>query len=354
MRAALASRRPGGALALLGLALLGAATFAGCRLPAESEAEDPRRAAVRAFWAKLHAANETRLRPDCAAAARLYEEALALDPRHEDALYYLGQCRRDLGQPALARATFERLVEVNPASARGQLALGALLASPDPKEPMDLVVAEAHLRRAHEINGEETGPVVRLGEVLLVAGRAAEARDWFEDALRTNPKSVEAAFLAGFVAWDGGKGDVALLARRVREAAKVDAPIKGVLSEGDRKDDKRVAAPPLQSPLGRLLFGGPIATLRGRSAAGQPIDDPVLLGLWREARRLKAELGARGSKRRSRGDASFLSGGAKPAGNAESVSRGNRSLTVAPSVLEESRVRAFASGAGAEGARALL
>jgi tetratricopeptide (TPR) repeat protein len=277
--------------------ILGQVMLAGCRRPAESEAEDPRRAAVRAFWAKLHAANETRLRPDCAAAARLYEEALALDPRHEDALYYLGQCRRELGQPREARTTFERLVEVNPTSARGQLALGALLASPDPAEPMDLVAAEAHLRRAHAINGEETGPVVRLGEVLLVEGRGAEARDCFEDALRTNPKSVEAAFLAGFVAWDDGNGDVTHLARRVREAAKVDAPIKGVLSEGDRKDTKRVAAPPLQSPLGRLLFGAPIATLRSRSAADQPIDDPGLVGLWREARRLRAELALRAARK---------------------------------------------------------
>ena len=296
----------GQGLAVLCLAGLGLTSLPGCRREAASEAAaDPHREAVKAFWAKLTEANETRLRPDCAAAARLYEEALALDPRHEDALYYLGQCRRDLGQPAKAREAFARLLQVDPASARGHLALGALLASPDPAEPMDLAAAEAHLRRAHEINGEETGPVVRLGEVLLVAGRAAEAQEWFEAALRTNPKSVEAAFLAGFVAWEAGPGDVARLARRVREAAKVDAPIKGVLSEGDRKDAKRVAAPPLQSPLGRLLFGVPISTLRGRSAAGEPIDDARVAGLWREARRLKAELAARA---RGQGSSGVLPG----------------------------------------------
>ena len=73
----------------------------------------------------------------------------------------------------------------------------------------------------------------------------------------------------------------------------MDAPIKGVLSEGDRKDARRVAAPPLQSPLGRLLFVVPIATLRGRAAAGEPIDDATVASLWRDARRLKAELAAR-------------------------------------------------------------
>jgi tetratricopeptide (TPR) repeat protein len=276
------------------LAVLCAAAGFQCRRAAAPEsAEDPRRERIRAFWEKLHAASTARLRPDCAGAASLYEEALALHPRHEDALYYLGQCRRELGQPTEARAAFEQLVDVNPASARGHLALGALLASPDPAEPMDLAQAEAHLRRAHEINGEETGPMVRLGEVLLVAGRAGEARQWFEAALKTNPKSVEAAFLAGFVAWDGGSGEIARLARPVREAAKIEAPVKGVLNEGDRRDEKRVAAPPLASPLGRLLFGGPVGAVRGRAAADRPLDDAFVTGLWREARRVKTDLAAR-------------------------------------------------------------
>jgi tetratricopeptide (TPR) repeat protein len=282
------------ALPALALVALGATTVSGCRGDATpGAAADPRREAVKAFWTKLHAANDARLRSGCAAATALYEEALALDPRHEDALYYLGQCRRETGRPAEARAAFERLVEVNPSSARGHLSLGALLASPDPAEPMDLAAAEAHLRRAHEINAEETGPVVRLGEVLLVRGRDGEAREWLEAALRTNPKSVEAAFLAGFAAWDEGAGDAAALARRVLEAAKVEGPVKGVLGEGDRKDEKRRAAPPLESPLGRLLFGAPIAALRGRAAAGETIDPALVLALWREARELRAALATR-------------------------------------------------------------
>ena len=281
----------------LAAAVLGAAVgvaSAGCRRdPARAAATDPTREAVRAFWEELRAATDARMRRDCAAAATLYEQALARDPRHEDALYYLGQCRRELGQPAAARAAFERLLGVNPQSSRAHLALGALLASPDASEPMDLAGAEAHLRRAHAINGEETGPVVRLGEVLLVSGRVREAGESFEAALRTNPKSVEAAFLAGYVAWDVGGHDLAPRARAVARAARIDAPVKGVLNEGDRRDAKRVAAPPLESPLGRLLFGEPIAALRERAAARQPIDEAWLRGLWRETRRLRLRLGAR-------------------------------------------------------------
>ena len=283
---------------LVGLALCGSG-LPGCRGPAGEETaspRDPRRQRVLDFWNHQNAATAARIRRDCAEAARLYEEALVLEPRHEDGLYYLGQCRREMGQPDAARLAFERLVEVNPLSARGHLALGALLASPDPSEPMDLAKAEQHLRRAHEINGEETGPVVRLGEIALVAARSEEARRWFESALRTNPKSVEAAVLAGDLGWDEGREPAPLL-RRVREAAKAEAPPKGVLSEGDRRDSQRTVAPPLSSPHGRLLFGEPVEVLRAQAAAGRPISDALVLEEWREVRRLRRE-----HERRAAGD----------------------------------------------------
>ncbi len=254
----------------------------------------PQRQKVLAFWQTLGQATDARLRHDCAAASELYRQALQLDPGHEDALYYLGQCLRELGRPLEARAAFERLVAVNDGSARGHLALGSLLASPEAKEPLDLAAAERHLRRAHAINGEETGPVVRLGEVLLATGRASEAGAAFEAALRTNPKSVEAAFLAAFVAWDSGQPTRARrLSQRLREAAKVDSPVKGVLSEGDRRDAKRTVAPPLTSPLGRLLFGQPVQRLRERAANGQALDEVLLEDQWREVRALRRALRSR-------------------------------------------------------------
>ena len=285
------------ALRFLVAAVMCGAGFVGCRSPARDEAagtRDPQRQRVVDFWNRLSAATEARTRRDFAGAARLYEEALVLEPRHEDGLYYLGQSRRELGQAEAARLAFERLLEVNPASARGHLALGALFASPEPSEPMDLGKAERHLRRAHEINGEETGPLVRLGEVALLAGRSAEARRWLESALRTNPKSVEAAFLAGYLGREEG-GETAALVRRVREALKVDAPVKGVLSEGDRRDAERVVAPPLSSPLGRLLFGEPVLRLHAAAAAGQSISEALVLREWQEVRRLRREHARRGA-----------------------------------------------------------
>lgn len=252
----------------------------------------PEKQRVVRFWERFNEASRVRTGGDCEAAVPLYEEALGLDPKHEDSLYYLGQCRRERGEPLRAREAFDRLVELNPESARGHLALGALLASPDPTEPMDLEAAERHLRRAHEINTEETGPVLRLGEVTLVSGRPGEAREWFEAALQTNEKSVEAALLAGYVAWEEGD-DPTPLARRVTAAAAVEAPTKGVLNEGDRKDAKGKVARPLSHPLGRLLFGAPIDSLRARAAAGETVTDADVLEAWQDVRRVCRELQAR-------------------------------------------------------------
>jgi len=100
-------------------------------------------------------------------------------------------------RPREAHQILKRLVGVNPLSARGHLALGTPLSSPEAGAVSDLGQAELHLRRAHEINGEETGPMVRLGELLTVRAGREEARCWLQDVARTNPRCVEAAFLAG-------------------------------------------------------------------------------------------------------------------------------------------------------------
>jgi tetratricopeptide (TPR) repeat protein len=254
--------------------LVAAGASSACRSRADALRADAtgEKAHVLQFWQEYQAATERRIAGDFEAATLRYRQALALEPRHEDSLYYLGQCERQRGRTAEARDAFERLVLLNPLSGRGHLALGALLASPDPAEPVDLARAEAHFRRAHEINGEETGPMVRLAEVLIVDGRMREARTWLEAAVRTNAKSVEAALLAASLAWEAGdRAGAKRLAEAAQAAARTETPVKGVLSEGDRKPARaaaRIAAPPLENPMGRLLFGEALASARLETSAG--------------------------------------------------------------------------------------
>jgi tetratricopeptide (TPR) repeat protein len=265
---------PAGAVGIL----LSLGLAAGCGAPPVQQQASRgvrRDATVLQFWRTFNESTALRMKGDHTAASRAYEEALSLDPRHEDSLYYLGQCSVELGRPDAARQAFTRLVEVNPASARGHLALGALHASTLETLPLDLDAAEAHLRRAHEINGEETGPMLRLGEVLIVKGETAEARRWIAAAAATNPKSVEAAFLNGYLLWaSGDQAGARDSYERAIKASKSEAPVKGVLNEGDRKADPakspgRIAAPPLKAPMGKTLFGT-FSTMAAEAAASHP------------------------------------------------------------------------------------
>ncbi len=256
--------------------------------PVAGGAEKSDRADARRFWTVFRQATQTRIGGDCAGAIRQYEEALTLDPSHEDSLYYLGQCFREVGRYERSRDALSRLIRINPAAARGHSALGSLLASPDEGAPWDPAAAETHLRRAHEINAEETGPIVRIGELLILRGEHAEAAELLEGASRTNPRSVEAAFLAGYLRWNDGDGARALeWFSRAVEAARPTRPAEGVPGEGDvrpgavmmsRKDD--------------TLFGAFARGLLGeeRGFAG-PMSD--LDGVYAPVRKFARDLAAR-------------------------------------------------------------
>jgi len=250
------------------------------------------RAEVLRFWDLINEATRHRTDGDLQGAVTDYLAALAIDPDHEDALYYLGQCYVTLGRRSDAREAFERLIRVNPESSRGQVALGVIHATPDEGAPFNPHLAASYFARAHEINAEETGPMLRLGEVLMVAGRDDEARGWFEATLRSNPRSVEAACLAGFLHWRRGDAAAARSYHgRALAAGRAEAPVAGVLGEGDRREQStsRTPLPPLGRPMGKTIFGdlcsalppepaepdeayAPIAALTDRLAALVPAD----------------------------------------------------------------------------------
>jgi Flp pilus assembly protein TadD len=170
--------------------------------------------------------------------------------------------RLALGDFQGAAAVWRTLVSVNPSSARTQSQLGGLYMCLDPGAPLQLDSAERHMRRAHEINKEETGPLLRLGEVALMRGDAEAARRLFETVLATDEANGPAHFYAGYIAW---KSNSATLARQEfrRAADAAGAPMAAVPGEGDTKR----GATPLDSDEGRC------GELRAPSRGIQAKDD---------------------------------------------------------------------------------
>ncbi len=238
---------------LIVLAVAAAATVLWMRPPAPPQDEvvsisPADTAGVRRFWTHYRTATRLRLSGRLDAAAAAYEAALALDDRHEDALYYLGNVQRDRGDVAAAEAAWLRLAEINPNSARAYHQLGNLYLCRRTAKELDPVKAEDYFRRALALNKEETGPVLRLGEVALVRGDLDAAADYLAAVLATNHWSVEATFLSGYLAWKQG------------DAARAGALFAQALHRPDRtmpvpgEGDTRGAGPMTDGPVGCSLF----------------------------------------------------------------------------------------------------
>ena len=202
----------------------------------EGDAGGSERERVSAFWDLYRQATAERVAGHVDSAVKTYGRALALNPEHEDALYYYGSMRFSLGEFAEAARAWRQLVAVDPRSGRTHSQLGALFLCLDPGAPLDLDSASAHFRLADQINREQTVPRLHLGEVALIRGDFPAARRVFEEVLRTNAQSRQALLYTGYIAWHNGDSALARAAY-VKSAAATEATptMGGVSGEGDTK-----------------------------------------------------------------------------------------------------------------------
>lgn len=193
---------------------------------------------VREFWEAYRGAGEARAAGRLEDAVRLYREALSLRPGHEDSLYYQGNCAFDLGRYSEAVESYERLVAVNPqGSSRGYMQLGLLHASLEPGAPFDLDKAERYFEAALEVD-PDSGAVLALGEVALLGGRWAQARERLRDAHQGDAMGMAAPYLLGYLSWREGKRDEAwdYFRLAVQRGELKKPPVKWT-EEGDVKAD---------------------------------------------------------------------------------------------------------------------
>ncbi len=199
------------------------------------------------FWRLQRAAMDAmKVDGDLERAIDLFEQVLRLDPAHEDSLYYLANCRAETGDVEAALAQLETLIHVDPRSQRAHKRWGTLRAT-SAGEASDLDAAVAALERASAINPEETGVSLVLGEVLLMRGDSAAARQRLEWVVRSNPQSAEAYFVLAYLAWIDG--DTTLAIDRLKQAAGARNEAwkpPGVVAEGEVKRKAHVESTPFE------------------------------------------------------------------------------------------------------------
>ncbi len=159
---------------------------------------------IQQFWQLYRGATRHRIAGEFEAAIADYSQALTLNGKHEDTLYYLGNMYWELGSFRAAETAWKRLVQINPGSPRGHLRLGDLYLCFANKAHFNIDAAEREYERAFDINREETGSLLRLGQLALIKGSLGEAQGYLEAVLGTNARSVEAQFLSGYIAWKQG------------------------------------------------------------------------------------------------------------------------------------------------------
>ena len=111
-------------------------------------------------------------------------------------------------------------------------------------EVMDAAVAE--LERAHEINKEETGVLLALGEVYLMRGDPTGARKSLELMVRTNPQADEAYYILAYVAWlEGDRAGSRELLQKAHDARREEWKPSGAVAEGEVAQQMHTEASPL-------------------------------------------------------------------------------------------------------------
>lgn len=191
---------------------------------------------IQRFWTLYREATGRRIAHQTQLAAESYARALELNPDHEDVLYYFGSMRLELGDYNGAATAWRHLLAVNPSSSRAHSQLGALYQCLDREAPLQLDSAEWHLRRAHELNKEENGPLVHLGEVALMRGDQASARRHFAAVLATDGSNAAAHFYAGYLAFRAN--NLTLAREELSRAGAAHQPasrVPGAPGEGDTK-----------------------------------------------------------------------------------------------------------------------
>ena len=131
---------------------------------------------------KLEQARHLAQRGEWQQAEKLLQEVLAVTPRNVSAINILGLAGIRTGDPAKARAWYERSLAIDPNQFRVYGVLGSVALAQG-----DLDGAEAECRRAIAVNPNFVEALTNIGFIESLRGHAKEAEAWYAKATAIDP-----------------------------------------------------------------------------------------------------------------------------------------------------------------------
>jgi tetratricopeptide (TPR) repeat protein len=157
------------------------------------------------FWAYYNQATQYRLAGKTDSSIAAYQEALKINPNHEDALYYIGNMYVRADKFDKAQAAWEKLIKQNPLSEQAYLQLGNLYFCAKNKNYFHPEKAKLYFEHAKELNKETLSPNLRLGEIALFQNKTNDAFGIFNKLSMMDQKNAEIFFIIGYLNWKSGK-----------------------------------------------------------------------------------------------------------------------------------------------------
>ena len=166
--------------------------------------------AKQSFWAYYNLATEYRLQDKTDASIRAYQEALKLNPDHEDARYYIGNMYRKTENFDKARESWEKLIELNAQSERAYNQLGNLYFSEKHPAYFHPEKSKWYFKQAARLNNLALNPNLGLAEIALFQDSTEVAREILDRVSVMDPKNAEVFFILGYLDWKSGNEQPAL------------------------------------------------------------------------------------------------------------------------------------------------
>ena len=270
-------------------------------------------------------------REEYAWARRQFEEALVLDPDHEEALIGLGEVLLRFGERTRAFHSFEQVLDLGYADDSGlMLSIGRALYRHELHGQ-----AERFFRLALAADDEAAAAAAELGYVLHAQEQAREARHWLRQALESDPEHHEARAFYANLLYEAGRHEQALREFQKVPVSEIWDPLavwrtiellrgfEGLSPEAEKLDPylKRMEdLNPELTPEERLLAEVEATAHTGEAAGDLSDEDENQLNLFGGSTAVDGkagpEIGAGGTAHAG-GDGELAAGGSRPDARSE-------------------------------------